>query len=79
MGWAGCGLTADCARFCNRFEQCLDSTLDEPRCVDACADWADGDEDRIDRVDGCVACIDDRGCLDAVLSCTGACVGIPVR
>lgn len=73
-------LASACADYCERFHECVDSTVDIDRCEDACHHWADGNSDRETKVDKCSECVSDNDvCSDATRRCFADCVGIPVR
>jgi hypothetical protein len=74
------GLGSHCADYCDRFHECVDSTIDIGKCEDACHDWADGKSDRESKVDKCSECVSQNDvCSDVNRRCFADCVGIPVR
>jgi hypothetical protein len=65
----------DCAKICNRYQECFDSDYDVNGCVDRCEDNADDDEAFADAADACESCIDDRACAES-FPCAGECIAI---
>lgn len=63
----------DCAKICNRYEDCVDDDYDVSECVDRCEDFADRNPGS---ADACESCIDDRSCIESVFQCGGQCAGI---
>lgn len=74
------GLSSHCSDYCERWHDCIDSSLNEDKCVDACHDWADGNSDREAKVEGCSDCLSQNEvCSETGKRCTADCFGIPVQ
>jgi len=74
------GLSSHCADFCDRWHECVDSTVNIDSCENACHDWADGKADRETKVDKCSECVSQNDiCSDVNRRCAADCLGIPVR
>lgn len=74
------GLGSHCADYCERYHECVDSTISVDSCENACHDWADGKSDRESKVDKCSECVTQNDiCSDTTRRCTADCLGIPVR
>lgn len=74
------GLSAHCADFCDRWHECVDSTVNVDSCDNACHDWADGNADRETKVEKCAECVNQNDvCSDTNRRCAADCLGIPVR
>jgi hypothetical protein len=65
----------DCAKICNRYDECVDSDYDEAACRDSCEDRAANDDTFADKADACESCIDDRACSES-FPCIDECIGI---
>lgn len=74
------GTSAHCGSYCDRWHECVDSTVDIDGCKDACVDWADGNSDRESKVNECDECLGQNDtCSDAGRRCAVDCLGIPFR
>ena len=78
----GCGSTADevtnsisCGEVCARYSNC-DADYDVDGCTDRCENDASASEDRERRLASCDACMNERSCSEASVSCGDACLGI---
>ena len=74
----GCGEAdelVDCAKICNRYEECVDDEYPVDECIDECEANADEDDAFADKADACESCIDDRSCGES-FPCIDECIGI---
>ena len=65
--------TIDCAKICNKYDDCIDEDTDIGACIDKCEDTADRSDDAADQADACESCIDDRSCTGATFNCALQC------
>jgi hypothetical protein len=63
----------DCAKICNKYEECFDEDYDTEDCIDRCEDLGDEDEALQDQADECESCIDDRACAET-FPCANECI-----
>jgi len=63
----------DCAKICEKYDECIDEDTDVGACIDECEDTADQSEDAADQADACESCIDDRSCTGATFNCAVEC------
>jgi len=65
----------DCAKVCQRYDDCVDDDYDVAACRSRCEDRAANDEGFADSADACESCIDDRACVES-FPCIGECAAI---
>jgi hypothetical protein len=63
----------DCAKICEKYDECIDEETDVTQCIDECEDTADQNDDLADQADDCESCIDDRSCTGATFNCAIEC------
>ena len=70
--FVNCGAeeTFDCAKVCNRYQECFDSDYDVEACTDRC-----DDTDDVNDADECESCIDGLSCTES-FTCTAECASI---
>lgn len=68
--------TYDCAKICNRYKDCFNSSYDVTECTNRCRNHADSDTAYADQAESCQRCIEDRSCTGATFSCATECVDI---
>lgn len=74
------GLSSDCSDFCERWHECVDSSINTDTCEDRCEGWADGNEERETKVEKCAECLAQNDtCSDAERRCAVDCLLIPLR
>lgn len=74
------GLRSDCSNYCERYHECIDSTVVIGTCEDRCHVWAVNNDERESKVDKCSECVSQNDtCSDATRRCLVDCAGIPVR
>jgi hypothetical protein len=65
----------DCAKICQDYDECVDSSLDLSDCTSTCETRSDEDEEYRRTANACEACVDDKACLQS-FPCLAECAGV---
>lgn len=66
----------DCGGICDRYASCFDKSYDTSACASRCRASASKDKDFRRKADMCMACITERSCMEATVSCLSECVSV---
>jgi hypothetical protein len=66
----------DCGGICDRYASCFDKGYDTSACASRCRARAAKDRDFRRKADMCMACITERSCMEATVSCLPECVSV---
>ncbi|HEY0881992.1 MAG TPA: hypothetical protein VGD87_10705 [Archangium sp.] len=66
----------DCAGICDRYASCFDKSYDTGACASRCRSEASKDKNYRRKADMCMACITERSCAEATMSCLTECASV---
>lgn len=66
----------DCNGICERYASCFDKSYDTSACASRCRASAGKDREFRRKADMCMACITERSCMEATVSCMTECVSV---
>lgn len=66
----------DCNGICERYASCFDKGYDTGACASRCRASAGKDAGFRRKADVCMACITERSCMEATVSCLTECVSV---
>ncbi len=70
----------DCLEICDRYQECVDSSVDLTACADACEDLAEVEQETRIELDRCEDCLDDRSCQEIEdAACFDNCPIVPLQ
>ena len=76
LGALTAGCKSDCAKACERKQECVASGMDVGQCTEQCEAKVKKDENLARQAEQCSVCLKDRTCSEVVPQCLGACITV---